>query len=454
MFRSFVVLGVALIVASPLMGSLQTGPIPTTLPQPHPAGLQLVTGVFHHPPTTSRCIRRQHRSCYSPIQLQTAYDLQPALNAGFNGRGETIAVVDSFGSPTITRDLAWFDRDFALPAPPSFRIITPSGSIPSYSPKGVDRVGWAVETTMDVEYAHAMAPEASILLVETPVDETIGVTGFPQIIHAENYVINHHLANVITQSFGAAEYTFPNRQSIKQLRSAYFNARNHDVTVLASSGDQGPTSVKQVSGSELFKRRTVIWPASDPLVTGVGGTTIRLDATGNRTGVDTAWNDCPSGGCVSAGGGGLSVVFPRPAFQNSVRTIVGATRGVPDVAMVADPRDGALVRTSFAGLSVGYHIVGGTSLASPLLAGIVADADQANGTPLGFLNPRLYALKSGSASLPDITIGDTTVTFHASGGQPVTVKGWPAATGYDLATGLGTVDGSRLIAALTGRSLF
>jgi hypothetical protein len=150
-------------------------------------------------------------------------------------------LVDSYGSPTITSDLATFDQANNLPAPPSFRIIQPAGAVPPYDPNNYDMGNWGFETSLDVEYAHSMAPGANILLVETPVDETLGVQGFPQMIEAENYVINRHLGDVISQSFGATEQTFPSKFSILSLRSAYFNALVHRVTVLSASGDGGAT---------------------------------------------------------------------------------------------------------------------------------------------------------------------------------------------------------------------
>ena len=114
-----------------------------------------------------------------------------------------------------------------------------------YSPNGPDHCsdyfGWTDETSLDVEWSHVMAPQANILLVETPMTETEGIYGFPQIVAAENYVIDHHLGDVITQSFGAAEPTFTSPGQIFSLRSAYINAALHGVTVLAASGDQGST---------------------------------------------------------------------------------------------------------------------------------------------------------------------------------------------------------------------
>lgn len=356
-------------------------------------------------------------------------------NAGDEGKGKTIVLVDAFGSPTIKADLTAFDAGYKLPAPPSFKIITPEGKPGSNS-------SWEVETTLDVEWAHAMAPQANILLVETPVNETIGTAGFPQIVKAEEYVLNHKLGDVISQSFGAAEQTFPSATSIKDLRGAYTLAAKDKVTVLASSGDAGASSPSNVAGTTYFTKRVVNWPASDPLVTGVGGTQLHLNQAGTRTAPDNVWNDTTLLGSPAAGGGGVSSVFARPSFQSSVSSVTGAHRGVPDVSLSAAV-DGAAV-IYFNG---SYTLVGGTSWASPTFAGIVAVADQVAGHDLGDLNSALYALRSGSAGLPDITAGNNTVSF-SQGGKSFTVTGYTAAKGYDLASGLGTVNGAKLVAAL------
>ena len=144
--------------------------------------------------------------------------MKPLYRAGLTGAGKTIVIVDSFGSPTIKSDLNTFDAAYGLPGPPSFNVITPDGPVNQNDPAAP---GWGVETSLDVEYSHAMAPGANILLVETPVAETEGVTGLPEIVAAENFVINHHLGDVITQSFGATEETFPSARSILGLRSAF-----------------------------------------------------------------------------------------------------------------------------------------------------------------------------------------------------------------------------------------
>src|SRR5262249_16560956 len=156
----------------------------------------------------------------------------------------------SYGYQFIRDELRVFDKSFGLPAPPSFKIIQPAGPVPSYDPnKRPSMFGWAIETSLDVEYAHAMAPGANILLVETPVAETLGVHGFPQIVEAENYVIDHHLGNVITQSFGAPEKGFTGPASIMKLRSAYLNAFNNNVTMLTGSGDAGSSGAKTLDSS-------------------------------------------------------------------------------------------------------------------------------------------------------------------------------------------------------------
>ena len=239
------------------------------------------------------------------------------------------------------------------------------------------------------------------------------------------------------------------RQAIFSLRSAYFNAAAHNVTVLASSGDTGVTNY-HFNGVTLYTSRVVGWPSSDPLVTSVGGLQLHLNAQGNRTLPDNVWNETYLFGTAVAGSGGQSAVFTRPSYQNSVSNIVGLHRGTPDISLSAAVNGGALVYMSFGGLSgPGFYIIGGTSEASPEFAGIVAIADQAAGHDLGLLNPDLYAIGSGGPGIPDITIGNNTVTFTQNG-HTYTVRGFNAVAGYDMASGLGTVDAAKLVAELAG----
>ena len=242
-------------------------------------GVQHVGRVQANPPTTADCEKLYKVACYQPNQVQRAYGLPSLYARGVTGRGRTIVIVDSFGSPTIRHDLAVFDQAFGLPAPPKLTIIQPAGNVPAYNPNNSDVVGWAGETTLDVEYAHTIAPGASILLVETPVSETEGVHGFPQIVTAEEYVIRHHLGDVISQSFSATEQTFPGQAAVQALRGAYLLAARDHVTVLAASGDSGAADVK-LDESTYYPVPVTSWPDSDPLVTAVGGTQLHFAANG------------------------------------------------------------------------------------------------------------------------------------------------------------------------------
>jgi subtilase family serine protease len=410
------------------------------------------------PPTQSQCVAAFTVPCYVPTQLQTAYNEQPLFNRGITGKGETIVLVDAFGSPSIQSDLSTFDAQFGFPDPPSFKVLQPDGPVNFDPTNGTDQ-SWAGETTLDVEYSHAMAPGANIVLVETPVAETEGVAGFPQIVEAENYVINHHIGDVISQSFGATEASFPSARSVRDLRSAYFNAAAHGVTVLASSGDDGSTGDLNVAGTILDTSPAVGWPASDPLVTGVGGTQLQLNANGSRIAPDQVWNDTynqqlqevffgNAGPNPLATGGGKSLVFARPRYQNGVARVVGHTRGVPDISMSGACSGLVDTYQSTPGTTAGWYVVCGTSEASPLFAGIVALADQVAHHSLGLINPALYALSAEHApGLVDVTTGNNTVGFTQNG-TLFTVPGFSAGPGYDMASGVGTVNAALFVPEL------
>jgi subtilase family serine protease len=405
------------------------------------------------PPTNAYCKKHYDENCYSPLQIQTAYNLGPLYSRGNTGKGRTIVIVDSFGSPTIRSDLATFDKQYGIPAPPSLTIIQPAGKVAPYNPKNSGDVGWAEETTLDVEYSHTVAPGAKILLVETPVNETIGVHGFPQIVEAENYVIDHNLGDVISQSFGTSEISFSNPDKILSLRSDYVNAQKHDVTVLAASGDSGSTQPSNDAETTYYTVRNVGWPSSDPLVTSVGGTKLHLNAAGHRTAPDTVWNDQSLFHSPAASSGGYSVVFKRPSYQDSVKSVVGEWRGQPDISMSASCSGAVLIYTSFGGAAKGWGPICGTSEASPLFAGIVALADQYAGKRLGLINPTLYRLEAEHApGIVDITSGNNTVSFKQHGkGKTYTVPGFSASKKYNLATGVGTINAALFVPELAGK---
>jgi subtilase family serine protease len=460
-----VVMGASATAAAPAaVAALRMVPLSTgnVLVSAHPA----------QPSTTAQCesgavVPGVDFACYQPFQVRDAYHLGQLYTKGINGRGETIVIVDAFGSPTIREDLATFDKAFGLPAPPSFRIIQPVGPVPpcTADPYGVgDCEGWGTETSLDVEWSHVIAPNANIVLVESPSSETEGVNGFPDIIAAENYVINHHLGDVISQSFAATEQTFVAPPAAYGLRSAYINAAKHDVTVLGSSGDDGdtgsycsPSNRDCASFPCCYSFANTEWPASDPLVTGLGGTQLHLSDSGKTISPASVWNDPLSlfypgtPGTLGASGGGHSTFFSRPAFQNGVASVVGDSRGTPDISMSAAVNGGVDFYQS-APAGGGWGVVGGTSEASPEFAGIVALADQVAGHSLGDLNPRLYALAEagGDNGIVPISSGNNTYSFVNTKGKVVTVHGFAANGSYNDATGWGTIDAAQFVPALAG----
>ncbi len=405
-------------------GSSVGAPLPLIRVEPH------ATDSDATPPGPGSC------GCYEPAQFQAAYDLGPLYANKDTGAGETVVVVDAFGSNTIQNDLRTFDTGFDLPPPPSFKIIAPEGAITG------SNASWATETTLDVEYAHAIAPGANILLVETPVAETEGAVGFKQIVAAENYVISNEKSlgiaggAVISQSFGATEQTFGSgfAAKIAPFRTAFTAARSAGVTVLGASGDFGATNCSNAANPcALYAHRVNSWPSSDPLVTSVGGLqlTISTIAPYHQTKSPVVWNDG-----LGASGGGDSAAFAVPPFQDSVSGVVGKWRGTPDLSMSASVLDGAEIYES----GGGWLPVGGTSEATPEFAGIVAIADQVAGKGLGDLDRALYGMESAGASgIVDVTSGNN--SFNR-------VTGYRAVKGYDMATGIGTVDGAAFVPEL------
>ena len=416
-----------------------------------------LAGALSGPPTTAYCERHFKIACYLPGEIEQAYNLPALYREGITGKGQTIVIVDSYGSPTARHDLAVFDRAAHLPAPPSLKIIQPAGKVAPYRPNS-NRAGWAGETDLDVEYAHTIAPQASILLVETPTAENEGRTGFPDIVKAEEYVVNHHLGGVISQSFSATEQTFATPRRLLSLRGAYVDAARKGVTVLAASGDSGAADVRY-NGSTYYLHPVTSWPDSDPLVTGVGGTELHLNAAGDPTRPATVWNDTynvatnkyiegSKGPNPLAGGGGKSVIFSRPRYQDGVRMIVGSSRGVPDISMSGACNGAADMYQSFKGQPAGWYPTCGTSEATPEFAGIVALADQAAHHPIGLINPFLYELSARRApGIVDVVTGNNTVSFR-QGGKLHTVRGFKALPGYDLASGVGTVNAPAFVREL------
>ncbi len=385
------------------------------------------------PPTDAECRAVFNFPCYSPQEIGAAYGVTPVLDAGYVGRGQTIVIVDSFGSPTIKADLRTFDAGYGLPDPPSLEIRAPLGPSPTFDPTNRDMIGWAVETTLDVEWAHAMAPGARIVLLTSPVSETEGVQGMPQFLALEQYALDRHLGKIISQSWGATEETLqsPDGQAVRQgFENLYQEAARENVTVLASAGDSGVANV-DVNGN-VYPFPTVIYPASSPWVTSVGGTSLTASTQGQYQS-EVVWNDGPTNGAT---GGGVSALYDEPGYQksnlpSSDQSLLGGHRGLPDVAYNADPATPILVFLSFIPGQAGYYAIGGTSEGSPQWAGIIADGNQLAHHPLGFLNPALYRIanRDESTSFHDVTTGN-----NSQDG----ITGYNATTGWDATTGWGS----------------
>lgn len=398
------------------------------------------------PMSTTKCLSEVRLACYTPAQYRVAYDLNPlysgkAVGRPITGAGETIVLVERSGSPTVRSDLRTFDAQFGLPNPTL--TIDKFGAIPAFDPNNPNATGNAEETTLGVEYAHAIAPGANIVLAETAAAP--GEAGLPLMMNAAESFINQGVGDVIVPgTFGGVENAFPgfssgNYSSLLNLRYAIKDAYAHHVTVLVPSGDTGPTGYKSVEPPyAIYTHQVNSWPASDPLVTAVGGTGLNLDNSGNRLSPDVAWADV-----YGASGGGESAVFSRPAYQNGVAGVVGARRGTPDISLSAQP--GCWGYYSFAGAGgVGWHIFAGTNEASPMMAGIVALADQVAGHRLGLINPALYKL----GELHQAGAKGTGIVSASGGNAFDGVNGYHAGIGYSMVTGWGTIDAAQFVLAL------
>jgi subtilase family serine protease len=373
--------------------------------------------------------------------MQNIYNISPLINAGYTGKGQTIVIIDSYGSPTITQDLKTFDTGFGIPDPPSFKILAPLGTH-TFNDSVADDDSWALETTLDVEWSHAIAPAANLVLLTSPVDETQGIQGLPEFLQLEQYALNNHLGNIISQSWGTAENTLFNTADMhifNDYNTFYQQAAAQHVTVLATSGDYG-TANDDATGNNVFPYPTVLFPGSSPYVTTVGGTQLQTGTDGSYQG-EVAWDVAP----YVATGGGISQHYAEPSYQTAnlptaMQQQLNGYRGVPDIAYNAYAGSSVLMYMSFRGAGTeGYYNVGGTSEGAPQWAGITAIADQYGHCSLGFLNPALYSLANSPAyaqDFHDITQGNNAL---------YDVPGYNAGTGWDMLTGWGSPNVTNLV---------
>jgi subtilase family serine protease len=374
------------------------------------------------------------KGCQTPQSLRLAYGVQPLIDKGFTGKGQTVIDIVSFGSPTLQHDMEVFDRQFGLP-PTNLEIISPL-KVPEHDPNG-DKMGWAGETTLDVQIIHAIAPEAKIVVLVSPVAETEGTIGLPEFRQLVQYALDHKLGSIISQSWGASELTLENAQG-QQERQLWNDllqksTTQQSITYISSSGDHGATDVTDMAGHKLATIPAVSFAADSPWITSVGGTTLKRNGT---TFSEQVWNDNAGG----ATGGGFSKFYSMPDYQ---KTLPASTqqqfqnrRGIPDVSAVADPYTGMAFY-----LDGEWSLAGGTSASAPLWAGIMAIANQQAGRSLGFINPALYKLANSSTydqDFRDITIGNNDNKLSK-------VTGYSATKGWDASTGLGSPNVEKLI---------
>ena len=362
-------------------------------------------------------------NCYDPFQIRHAYGTDKLISAGWDGTGKTIVIIDAFQSPNIQSELGTFDNFYGLPAP-QFTQIAPQG-LTAFDDTSRDQQGWAEEISLDVEWAHAIAPGANIVLVLSKSDQDA------DILAATKYAVDHRLGDVISQSFGENEACM-DPDLLAQQHQVFAEATLKRMTIFASSGDDG-SAQPTCDGSSLVQ--AVSTPAVDPLVTAVGGTELHAaDYTTTDPGAyqgEIVWNE-PG---IGAGGGGFSLLYPEPNYQKPVlhEKHGGQQAGVPDVTYSAAVEHGVLAFLDIPGVGTGFFLFGGTSAGSPQWAAITAIADQKNFFDLGFINDGLYRIGQSppfaARAYHDITMGD-----NSFGG----VAGFSAAAGWDAASGLGS----------------
>lgn len=372
-----------LVVLVTLVGTLQ--PVVSATPR-SPVGPNIHDPIVYHPLSTTS----PGSPPFAPSDIWKAYDYQPLYARGIKGNGTRIAIVDAYGDPTLGSDIATFDSLTGLP----------SASINVYYPDGIPRrgnSGWAIETALDTEWAHAVAPYATIDVI-VGLDNSIN-----RLYNAVQYVSTSlPQENTLSMSWGDYESNF-SVQNTTNFHNLFTTMTNHGTSIFASSGDSGAANCCAAQ-----------YPASDPLIVGVGGTKLTLSSNASIVS-ETAW---------SGSGSGDSINFPKPAWQKGLGDAF--VRVSADVAYDADPNSGVLVVAAGT-----QYTVGGTSAGSPQWAALVALANEANSKKYGAIDAKLYSL----TSYHDITLGSDGYFF--------------AEPGWDYPTGLGTPDAYAVVSQLS-----
>lgn len=454
--------------------------------------------------------------CYTPQQIRAAYGVDSVPSVTVNGttepnygQGQTIVLVDSYGSPTAAADLRHFHDTFFpnLPAP-DFQQVFPQGN-PQYhntcNSNGQSgpcaAAGWSGEATLDIEWAYSIAPEAHLILLAVPPAETEGVQGFPNLFKAiSGEIAATPPGTVFSMSFAVTEQTFGGAAASQTAKfdQVFKQGLAKRDNFFAAAGDNGTyNSAKQHKDGTSYPSPTAQWPATSPYVVAVGGTQLQDGWTWNPSSNDAftssggfnpdywAWNDGGNSQAVwneswaqIGTGGGASVIYPRPSWQQGVDPGYGDHRLVPDTAWNAAVNGGVDVYiTAYPAFNCGnttgcWSVYGGTSAATPQTAALVALANAARSAagkrPIGFLDPILYN-GVGSADYTDIVpqhYGSAPKSFAGSEvgvSGPVSksvgdlvdnqmwqvpTAGYATTSGYDATTGWGVPNGGPFVSAL------
>jgi hypothetical protein len=359
------------------------------------------------------------------------YGLQGLWQQGIDGAGVTVAYIVTNPDPNLATSMATYDTAMDLPPANITQMTLPAPANPSATCQIECSTG---EDRLDAEAIHSMAPYANILFVSPPVPETIGMQGWPQVAQAIEMIADEHLADVITVSLGDGEGDFVNdptnptasqSAAIHSLDPAFLDAAAHNVPVSFASGDCGPTDPTVLNDTGQCTPAigvTAGHPADNPWVTAVGGTipNAGLATVAGRTAPDALWTAPNSNS--DAESAGVSAIYPKPWWQRNIPALDGVTgRAFPDIAMDSDD---------------------GTSQASPTWAGIMALATQLRGRDLGTVNPALAQLgpRGAAAGIVDVPAGYTDTAYG--------VTGFATGTGYDIASGWGTIYAPTFVPAL------
>lgn len=399
-------------------------------------GTDITSGVGNLPPCG-----------YNPAEMRTAYNMNPLYSKGLDGTGQTVVITDAFGDATIQSDANLFSQIYGLPALTSanFEVLHSPGTVNNpVNNNHISSAGWPDEITLDVEWVHSMAPGAKIVLL-------IGPNNTSDLDEAINYAVVHHLGNTISNSWSGLEGFGNPAQFIRDNRILEM-ATAEGVDVNFSSGDSGDNQL-----SVGFK--TVGFPGSSPFATAIGGTSLATNSD-NTMSFQTGWgtnltkladktalgspplNPPVNFGFQFGAGGGTSLTFAKPAFQNN---LPGSMRLVPDVSMLADPYTGVEIIETVNGVT-GVGVIGGTSLACPMFSAMMAIAAQQANHPLGQAAPLMYQLSSAtSTTSPLYDVTPVTSATNVTG----SITASSVTTSYSADQLAGPLDGtSQYISAL------